>query len=336
MTTARFAVIIPFYQRQPGLLRRAAASVIAQQGIGPVQLIVVDDGSPVSAESEIDADMRAQLPQLTIVNQANGGVGRARNAGLNVVSPAASLVAFLDSDDTWVADHLARAAQVTEAGVDVFFGVAAEDAAYERSDEEKWPSGSLLGASVAGVDDVRLLTRDAATYTLRYGLPIQSVVFRRSIAPDLRFATDVRRAGEDLRFTFELVRRAGAVAFSARPEVILGRGVNIYRSTIGHGATSAIPRMIDEIHTRMALESQVTADAAWRQLNSGLLHEGVSSLAVQTLHAARRLRLKDLAQVLLFNVRHPRLSPRFLREVATGIFSKATGAARSAESGAGT
>lgn len=322
MTTAHVAVIIPFFQRQPGLLRRAVASVIAQLGVDPVQLIVVDDGSPVAAEEEIDAALRAQLPQLTILRQTNGGVGRARNAGLDIIGDGASLVAFLDSDDTWVADHLARAAQVIAAGADVFFGVTAGETSHERNDDQKWPSGALLAAPVAGLDGVHLLTRDAASYTLRYGLPIQSVVFRRSIAPQLRFATDVRRAGEDLRFTFELVRRAGAVAFSARPEVTLGRGVNIYRSTIEPGSPHAIARMIDEVRTREVLARTLAADPVHCAVNDSLMRQSIEDLAREFLHGARRGRLRSCLAALLYLAPRPSAFGRFMRAIVECIGAK--------------
>ena len=38
-------VVIPYYQRSPGILRKALASVAAQRGCAlPVHVIVVDDG----------------------------------------------------------------------------------------------------------------------------------------------------------------------------------------------------------------------------------------------------------------------------------------------------
>ena len=39
------AVIIPFYQRQPGLLLRAVRSALSQSGC-TVDIIVIDDSSP--------------------------------------------------------------------------------------------------------------------------------------------------------------------------------------------------------------------------------------------------------------------------------------------------
>ena len=43
-------VVIPYFQRMPGLLNRALRSVAAQEGQHPLQVYVVDDTSPVPAE----------------------------------------------------------------------------------------------------------------------------------------------------------------------------------------------------------------------------------------------------------------------------------------------
>ena len=43
-------VVIPYYQREPGILRRALASIAAQRDCPlPIHVIVVDDASPAPA-----------------------------------------------------------------------------------------------------------------------------------------------------------------------------------------------------------------------------------------------------------------------------------------------
>lgn len=70
------------------------------------ECIVVDDGSTDTtaavAEQFVGRDDRFRL-----VRQANAGVSAARNAGLDVVSGEVTLLAFVDSDDTWRPDALA-------------------------------------------------------------------------------------------------------------------------------------------------------------------------------------------------------------------------------------
>jgi glycosyltransferase involved in cell wall biosynthesis len=92
-------VILPTYQRRE-LVKRAVASVLAQT-YRDFELIVIDDGST-------DGTREALSPvadQLTYRWQPNQGVAAARNAGLRL--GRGEIIAFLDSDDRWLPDHLA-------------------------------------------------------------------------------------------------------------------------------------------------------------------------------------------------------------------------------------
>jgi hypothetical protein len=93
------SVILPTYQRRE-LVKRAVASVLSQT-YRDFELIVVDDGSTDST-----AEALAPLgSRLRYVWQQNRGVAAARNAGLRLAR--GSIVAFIDSDDCWLPDHLA-------------------------------------------------------------------------------------------------------------------------------------------------------------------------------------------------------------------------------------
>src|SRR5471030_680109 len=66
------AVVIPYYQKRPGILGKAVRSALAQQGAGPSVVMVVDDASPVPARAEL-ADLMAQQPgRIVLLEQANG------------------------------------------------------------------------------------------------------------------------------------------------------------------------------------------------------------------------------------------------------------------------
>jgi hypothetical protein len=92
------SIIIPTYQRREYVCR-AVRSVLAQR-FTDWELIVVDDGS---ADGTGDA-LRTFEPRLRYLWQENGGASAARNAGLRLAR--GDVVAFLDSDDRWFADHL--------------------------------------------------------------------------------------------------------------------------------------------------------------------------------------------------------------------------------------
>ena len=84
------------------MLMEAVASVRAQR-YGRWELVVVDDGSIDGSAAAME---RLDEPRLRVVRQAHtGNPARARNAGLRLAS--GRYVAFLDSDDIWLADKLA-------------------------------------------------------------------------------------------------------------------------------------------------------------------------------------------------------------------------------------
>ena len=92
------SVVIPCYN-QARYLRDAVRSV-REQTHQPIECIVVDDGS-TDRTSEIAAELGVH-----VIQQANGGVSAARNAGLSVAR--GELVVFLDADDVLLPDALAR------------------------------------------------------------------------------------------------------------------------------------------------------------------------------------------------------------------------------------
>jgi glycosyltransferase involved in cell wall biosynthesis len=101
MTTIKFSVIIPLYQKQ-NTIRRAIDSVLAQT-YSDFELIVVDDGSTDNGSLLVkqQTDERVRL-----IQQTNQGVSVARNTGIN--SARYEYLAFLDADDEWLPLFLAE------------------------------------------------------------------------------------------------------------------------------------------------------------------------------------------------------------------------------------
>ncbi len=91
---------MPTYNRA-GLVPRAVESVLAQT-FPDYELIVVDDGST----DETAHQLGRFDDRLRVVRQENRGVSAARNRGIQASS--GELLAFLDSDDEWLPEKLAR------------------------------------------------------------------------------------------------------------------------------------------------------------------------------------------------------------------------------------
>ena len=120
---SKLTVIIPFFQRESGILTRSLQSIMRQSIPDGwwVDVIVVDDGSPVAASGEVHGLQFMERVRVKVIRKENGGVGMARNRGLDEVDATTSLIAFLDSDDLWPTDHIARAIRAMDEGFDFYF-----------------------------------------------------------------------------------------------------------------------------------------------------------------------------------------------------------------------
>jgi len=104
---ADVTVVIPTYERRDAL--RVALHSVYRQSTAPQSVIVVDDGSTDGTAEMV----RAEFPGAQLYRQENQGVSAARNVGLSmVVTP---WIAFLDSDDAWHPQKLARQFAALEA-----------------------------------------------------------------------------------------------------------------------------------------------------------------------------------------------------------------------------
>ena len=93
-------MIIPVYNRGK-LARRAIRSALSQEGFCNYEVVVVDDGS------EPALDLKETVDRIRVVRlDQNVGPAAARNRGVDAAQ--GEYVAFLDSDDEWRPDKLAR------------------------------------------------------------------------------------------------------------------------------------------------------------------------------------------------------------------------------------
>ena len=248
-------VVIPFYQQQPGLLAGALKSVAAQQVDAALRVIVVDDESPVPARGEL-----LLVPDLgidvDIIHQRNAGPGAARNAALDAAAGKTDWVAFLDSDDRWRPNHLARALRALESGANVYFSnlvhIGADQPAFERA-------GRLDTVAKTAIDKecgLWLYEGDMLTQVVMGNLiGTPTVVYRLGRFADHRFRPEYRRAGEDYLFWMGLAVHQARFCFGTEATVDCGRGVNVY-SGAGWGTDGFARRLFDELLYRIASEHE--------------------------------------------------------------------------------
>lgn len=103
-------VVIPTYNRKK-TLGQALGSLMYQTR-APAEIILVDDGSTDGTAFGV----RKEYPQIKILEQENKGVSAARNAGIREANT--DWIAFLDSDDVWMAEKLERQMNALEKSPD--------------------------------------------------------------------------------------------------------------------------------------------------------------------------------------------------------------------------
>lgn len=98
LTRPSLSVVIPCYNAAAWIV--SSLSSVYAQAWDDLEVLVIDDGST----DESVAVVREHFPQATVLQQTNGGVAAARNAGLKAAR--GEWVAFIDADDHWLPGKL--------------------------------------------------------------------------------------------------------------------------------------------------------------------------------------------------------------------------------------
>jgi succinoglycan biosynthesis protein ExoW len=261
---SRIGVVIPYYQRDAGLLHRTLSSVAAQDH-RPVQVVVVDDGSPRPAAEEITPELHDALPELTVIVQANRGISGARNAALDALTAEVSAVAFLDSDDYWEPSHLRLAAAALERGADFFFSNSRVEGVGGDHFQTRLQLRDLLASGRAVPQAPGIAQWRAGVSPLfSRGFPFMTstVVFRRALMPEARFPLEFRRACEDLALFWQLLTRSSVIMYCTEPTHVIGSaGLGTWRNSTW-GTPANLIRLADELRlfTRLVGSPLLTPD----------------------------------------------------------------------------
>jgi len=117
MRAPRFSAIIPSYNAE----RTIAATIrsVVAQTERSLELVVVDDGS-TDRTAELIGRVSQEDARVRLIRQRNQGVAAARNTGIGATN--AEYVSFLDNDDLWMPQYLARMGAVLDRSPDAGFG----------------------------------------------------------------------------------------------------------------------------------------------------------------------------------------------------------------------
>ncbi len=98
--TPKISVIMPAYNT--ARLIAASLDSVLQQSFQDFEVLVVNDGSPDAAA--LEEVLAPYLERIVYIKQENKRAAGARNTAIR--QARGEFLAFLDSDDTWLPDHL--------------------------------------------------------------------------------------------------------------------------------------------------------------------------------------------------------------------------------------
>lgn len=283
----QIAVVIPFYQKEKGILTKSLQSVFLQSEPQYIsEIVIVDDGSPCPAEPEVN-EIRTKFNNsisIKLIKQKNAGVSRARNTALANVAENCTHIAFLDSDDRWEPNHIRLAVKAMRLGAKFYFAnhyqLDCDMPAFQKASNFKVSDSLQVEEAIYKYTECFInqviLSNPVGTST---------VVYSRRETKDIVFDKKFKYAGEDYMMWISLVRRLGEVYFCSIPTVVYESGVNIF-SSAKWGTLHLTERLIDEIEYRKSmsaipelnLNNKVFLDNKVKELKRSLLGNTQSRL----------------------------------------------------------
>lgn len=277
-------------------LRAAIDSCLAQTEM-PHELIVVDDGSTDDTPL-ILAGITARA-RLIVVTQANAGISAARNRG--VAAATGAFVAFLDADDEYEPDAIARhaAALAADVGIDILFSdywLSDIPGSRRSAHAALGGPGALPGfdraylhreqgsAARLGTEFCRAYESRAISQAL---ISTNSIVIRRALFDALRGFDETMVVGED----YDLWRRgfaAGTVALMTGPPTSTYYKWRSASEKYERACRQSLARI------REALGSMPRFGAEWRRLRRNMANEYLTLIYVLGPHRTDRGKMLPL------------------------------------------
>jgi glycosyltransferase involved in cell wall biosynthesis len=218
------SVIVPAFNRS-ALLLEALQSVMSQS-FSDWELIVIDDGSTDDTK-QVVRNFQTQVTQhVRYLFQQNQGPGAARQLGIETAR--GEYIAFLDSDDPWLAHHLLDSVVALNDNPDLDWVVSPARVVNRLSGEvihenSFFPYGRLiakLNIQTRKSGRISIITqRDFVEHVIKLGFPggLQTSVLRRHAIQGIRMRP--YRAFEDQVFQIEAVLKGVRVAFFEEPHI---------------------------------------------------------------------------------------------------------------------
>lgn len=217
------SVVIPTFNRARFL--PAAVQSVRDQTWPCLEIIIVDDGSSDDTEQMVaglGGDVR-------YIRQANAGPASARNRGIEAAR--GDLVAFLDTDDRWLPEKLARQVAILEREPSV--ALVSADMAIEDSAGTRWFDSNFAHRGLAKRFtelDGRPIP-DAPRLLLKVNfINTSTVLVRRSVLRETGSFDTRLRYGEDLELWLRIAARHRIACEPTVQEIRVEHAANVTKS----------------------------------------------------------------------------------------------------------
>jgi len=257
--TPKVSVIIPAYNTAP-FIAETLNSVFGQ-AFRDFEVIVVNDGSPDTAELEVA--LQPYRNRIRYLKQENRGLPGARNAGIRLAG--GELLAFVDSDDLWLPDYLSAQVEFLDAHPRVYASIS-DALLFGSGGDVVWRMLKEGAGPILGFEE--MLKRKGGQ------LP-SAMVARRQRVVDMGLFDERIRIGEDVEFCVRLVFPEGAVGY-------LGRVLVKYRQRPGSLTEDPQRRKwkVAEIESLRRVGENLDLNEAQRRLLDEEIAAAVAALAL--------------------------------------------------------
>ena len=292
-TAPRISVVIPHFQNDGTLLRRSLESIFSQTVIAHIDIVIVDDESPVSTKSITQDLSPPDGISIAVIEQKNSGPGIARNTGLAALNSKTDYVAFLDSDDYWSPEHLETAMLAFKLGAQFYFC----SRIVEGEDEDLFKKLKFIEEynldSIEGYPHLCRMKDNYFRSVIEGYVTTSTIVYDYQMFGDLRFPTEFYRFGEDQFLWLTIGKRSDNVICSDTVGLTYGKGVSIF-SEQTFGTDKDFFRIHDEILYRKKVLRNFELDSEMNEAIHRRLKSARDRLSLRLLHKLKRGQLRFL------------------------------------------
>lgn len=231
------SVVVPIYKVER-YLRQCLDSILGQT-LEDIEIILVDDGSPDACPAIVD-EYAAADPRVITLHQANGGYGKAVNAG--IARARGRYIGIIESDDWIEPDMYAKLlARAKETGADIVkCGFYKYDSTQPPALQNAPWTGRMQNLFSAPNHPFRPIDWPPI---FAYHASLWSNLYRAELVKGIRVIESFGAAYQDMPFIMEVLSKAGSM--SVVKEYLLH-----YRMEPGQGSSTTrnderLMRMLD-------------------------------------------------------------------------------------------